>query len=153
MELSQKNLQIYTRHVAAVAVQPHAWYIINSENRGIVMANRSDERKMLRCSFCNKTQDQGRKLIAGPGAYICDECIEICTEIIEEELGDTELEDVNLLKPKEIKSFLDEYVIGQEEAKKVLAVAVYNHYKRVLTDTMDDIELSLIHISEPTRRS
>lgn len=82
------------------------------------MANRSDERKMLRCSFCNKTQDQVRKLIAGPGAYICDECIEICTEIIEEELGDTELEDVNLLKPKEIKSFLDEYVIGQEEAKK-----------------------------------
>ena len=132
--------------MAAVAAQPHAWYIINSENRGIVMANRSDERKMLRCSFCNKTQDQVRKLIAGPGAYICDECIEICTEIIEEELGDTELEDVNLLKPKEIKSFLDEYVIGQEEAKKVLAVAVYNHYKRILAQKDFDVELQKSNI-------
>ena len=110
------------------------------------MANRSDERKMLRCSFCNKTQDQVRKLIAGPGAYICDECIEICTEIIEEELGDTELEDVNLLKPKEIKSFLDEYVIGQEEAKKVLAVAVYNHYKRILAQKDFDVELQKSNI-------
>ena len=72
------------------------------------MANRSDERKMLRCSFCNKTQDQVRKLIAGPGAYICDECIEICTEIIEEELGDTELEDVNLLKPMNYAKYKSE---------------------------------------------
>ena len=88
------------------------------------MADRSDERKQLRCSFCNKTQDQVRKLIAGPGAYICDECVEICSEIIEEELVDAGLDsdgDINLLKPKEIKEFLDEYVIGQEEAKKVLA--------------------------------
>ena len=87
------------------------------------MADRSDERKQLRCSFCNKTQDQVRKLIAGPGAYICDECVEICSEIIEEELVDAGLDsdgDINLLKPKEIKEFLDEYVIGQEEAKKVI---------------------------------
>lgn len=85
------------------------------------MADRSDERKQLRCSFCNKTQDQVRKLIAGPGAYICDECVEICSEIIEEELVDAGLDsdgDINLLKPKEIKEFLDEYVIGQEEAKR-----------------------------------
>ena len=142
---SEKPADIY-QTCGCGGVQPHAWYIINSENRGIVMANRSDERKMLRCSFCNKTQDQVRKLIAGPGAYICDECIEICTEIIEEELGDTELEDVNLLKPKEIKSFLDEYVIGQEEAKKVLAVAVYNHYKRILAQKDFDVELQKSNI-------
>ena len=101
---------------------------------------------VVRCSFCNKPQSQVRKLIAGPnGAYICDECIEICAEIIEEEF-DYEDEnngpgEINLLKPEEIKSFLDDYVVGQEEAKKVLSVAVYNHYKRVATDTMDDIEI------------
>lgn len=97
--------------------------------------------------FCNKTQDQVRKLIAGPGAYICDECIEICSEIIEEELGDVELdENINLLKPKEIKNFLDEYVIGQDEAKKVLAVAVYNHYKRILAQKDFDVELQKSNI-------
>ena len=90
----------------------------------------------IRCSFCNKTQDQVRKLIAGPaGVYICDECVEICADIVEEEYED-EIEEeeeftINLLKPVEIKEFLDDYVIGQEEAKKVLSVAVYNHYKRV----------------------
>ena len=106
------------------------------------MANRSEDRKLLRCSFCNKTQDQVRKLIAGPNAYICDECVQICAEIVDEELEETGAEDsINLLKPKEIREFLDQYVIGQEEAKKVLSVAVYNHYKRVLTDSMDDIEI------------
>lgn len=91
----------------------------------------------IRCSFCNKTQDQVRKLIAGPaGIYICDECIEICGDILEEEFEEESLPveeapDFKLLKPVEIKHFLDEYVIGQEEAKKVLSVAVYNHYKRV----------------------
>ena len=111
------------------------------------MANRSDDRKQLRCSFCNKTQDQVRKLIAGPGAYICDECIEICSEIIEEELEDSELDDgINLLKPKEIKRFLDEYVIGQEEAKKVLSVAVYNHYKRILAQKDFEVELQKSNI-------
>ena len=94
----------------------------------------------VRCSFCGKTGEQVRKMISGPsGTYICDECVELCTELIEEELeefDDENLEadeDINLQKPKEIKAFLDDYVIGQEDAKKVLSVAVYNHYKRILT--------------------
>ena len=90
----------------------------------------------VRCSFCNKTENQVRKLIAGPGGvYICDECIEICSEIMEEELderSEASLQGINLLKPAQIKEFLDEYVIGQEDAKRSLAVAVYNHYKRIL---------------------
>lgn len=112
------------------------------------MANRNDERKVLRCSFCNKTQDQVRKLIAGPGnVYICDECIEICSEIVEEEFEErTQDTDINLLKPTEIKSFLDQYVIGQEDAKKVLAVSVYNHYKRVLAGRDLDVELQKSNI-------
>src|SRR5699024_12496839 len=101
---------------------------------------------VVRCSFCNKTQSQVRKLIAGPnGAYICDECIEICAEIIEEEFEyeneDNGLGEINLLKPEEIKSFLDDYVIGQEEAKKVLSVAVYNHYKRIKAEKDLGVEL------------
>ncbi|MBQ5375242.1 MAG: ATP-dependent Clp protease ATP-binding subunit ClpX, partial [Lachnospiraceae bacterium] len=92
----------------------------------------------IRCSFCGKTQDQVRKLISGPnGIYICDECVDICADIIEEQLEedstlDRDENEINLLKPIEIKNFLDEYVIGQDEAKKVLSVAVYNHYKRVM---------------------
>ena len=105
----------------------------------------------IRCSFCNKTQDQVRKLIAGPaGVYICDECVEICADIVEEEYEDevqTQELDINLLKPIEIKEFLDDYVIGQEEAKKVLSVAVYNHYKRVTAPKdMDDVELQKSNI-------
>lgn len=106
----------------------------------------------IRCSFCNKTQDQVRKLIAGPaGVYICDECVEICADIIEEEYDEEELsaleEDINLLKPVEIKKHLDEYVIGQEDAKKVLAVAVYNHYKRItIKRADDDVELQKSNI-------
>lgn len=112
------------------------------------MAGKVDDRKQLRCSFCNKTQDQVRKLIAGPGVYICDECIEICSEIIEEEFdGEPVLNaDINLLKPAEIKGFLDQHVIGQEEAKKVLAVSVYNHYKRVLAEKDLDVELQKSNI-------
>ncbi len=111
------------------------------------MANRSDDRKQLRCSFCNKTQDQVRKLIAGPNAYICDECIQICAEIIDEELEDMQIDDgINLLKPKEIKDFIDQYVIGQEDAKKVLSVAVYNHYKRILAEKDFDVELQKSNI-------
>lgn len=111
------------------------------------MAGRGDDRKPLRCSFCNKTQDQVRKLIAGQNVYICDECIEVCSEIIEDELEDfDESSSINLLKPKEIKSFLDQYVIGQEEAKKVLSVAVYNHYKRILSDKDFDVELQKSNI-------
>jgi len=112
------------------------------------MASRIDDKKQQpRCSFCNKTQDQVRKLIAGPNAYICDECIEICSEIIDEEFDEEPVYDnINLLKPKEIKDFLDQYVIGQEDAKKVLSVAVYNHYKRVMTGRELDIELQKSNI-------
>ena len=111
------------------------------------MANRSEDRKLLRCSFCNKTQDRVRKLIAGPNAYICDECVQICAEIVDEELEETGAEDsINLLKPKEIREFLDQYVIGQEEAKKVLSVAVYNHYKRIMADKDFDVELQKSNI-------
>ena len=105
---------------------------------------------IVRCSFCNKTQAQVRKLIAGPnGTYICDECIAICSEIIEEELDYNDrraLDDINLLTPDEIKAFLDDYVIGQDEAKKVLAVAVYNHYKRILADQDLGVELQKSNI-------
>ena len=107
----------------------------------------------IRCSFCNKTQDQVKKLIAGPaGVYICDECVDICADIIEEEFEDepeiSEEKKINLLKPVEIKSFMDGYVIGQEEAKKVLSVAVYNHYKRVMAPktTTEDVELQKSNI-------
>ena len=113
------------------------------------MANKtSDEKQTLRCSFCNKTQDQVRKLIAGPNVFICDECIDICAEIIEEEFSDDYDSEtgINLLKPKEIKDFLDDYVIGQDEAKKVLSVAVYNHYKRILSEKSLDVELQKSNI-------
>lgn len=114
------------------------------------MANKTDEGKTLRCSFCGKTQEQVRKLIAGPnGAYICDECVDICSEIIEEEFeeyDETVDEGINLLKPQEIKRFLDEYVIGQDEAKKVLAVSVYNHYKRIMSGKSLDVELQKSNI-------
>ena len=104
----------------------------------------------VRCSFCNKTQAQVRKLIAGPnGAYICDECIDVCAEIIEEEFEYDEIrafDDINLLKPEEIKTFLDEYVIGQDEAKKVLSVAVYNHYKRIMAEQDLGVELQKSNI-------
>ncbi|MBE3576501.1 MAG: ATP-dependent Clp protease ATP-binding subunit ClpX [Limnochordales bacterium] len=97
----------------------------------------------LKCSFCGKPQEQVKKLIAGPGVFICDECIELCNEIIEEELSEESVGDLgNLPKPREIKAILDQYVIGQEQAKKVLSVAVYNHYKRINAGgRIDDVEL------------
>ena len=115
------------------------------------MAEKIREGK-VRCSFCQKTEDQVRKLIAGPdGAYICDECVGICSEIMEEEFGGYDQEDIlgseiNLMKPKEMKEFLDEYVVGQDEAKKVLCVAVYNHYKRILSAQEADVELQKSNI-------
>ena len=115
------------------------------------MPGRQDDN--IRCSFCGKTQDQVRKMIAGSnGVYICDDCIELCAEILEEELGDAEntkgidFSGINLLKPKEIKEFLDEYVVGQEAAKKVLSVAVYNHYKRITSQGAQEVDLQKINI-------
>jgi len=110
--------------------------------------SRYDDKKQLKCSFCGKTQDQVRRLVAGPGVYICDECIELCQEIIEEEFEDaSELELKDIPRPKEIKSILDQYVIGQEKAKLSLSVAVYNHYKRINSDAKnDDVELQKSNI-------
>ncbi|WP_338750469.1 ATP-dependent protease ATP-binding subunit ClpX [Bacillus sp. FJAT-52991] len=108
----------------------------------------NDEKGQYKCSFCGKTQDQVRKLVAGPGVYICDECLELCSEIVEEELGtEEEVEFKDVPKPTEIRDILDEYVIGQERAKKSLAVAVYNHYKRINSNSkVDDVELSKSNI-------
>ena len=109
-----------------------------------------DEKGQLKCSFCGKTQDQVRKLVAGPGVYICDECIELCNEIIEEEFSDdVEVELKDVPKPKDIRAILDQYVIGQDEAKKTLSVAVYNHYKRINMGqgkTGEDVELAKSNI-------
>ncbi|AJS57487.1 ATP-dependent protease ATP-binding subunit ClpX [Paenibacillus sp. IHBB 10380] len=109
----------------------------------------NDEKGQLKCSFCGKTQEQVRKLVAGPGVYICDECIELCTEIVEEELGheEGELDLKDIPKPKDICDILDQYVIGQDQAKKSLSVAVYNHYKRINTQNkIEDVELSKSNI-------
>ena len=108
-----------------------------------------DEKGQLKCSFCGKTQEQVRKLVAGPGVYICDECIELCNEIIEEEFSeDAEVELKDVPKPKDIRAILDQYVIGQEDAKKSLAVAVYNHYKRINMNMAksDEVELQKSNI-------
>ncbi|HAI87044.1 MAG TPA: ATP-dependent Clp protease ATP-binding subunit ClpX [Firmicutes bacterium] len=103
----------------------------------------TDDKSQLKCSFCGKAQEQVKKLIAGPGVYICDECIELCNEIIEEETGGPSGDDLtDIPKPHEIRAVLDEYVIGQDDAKKTLSVAVYNHYKRInVSSRMDDVEL------------
>lgn len=94
----------------------------------------TDNNKSVRCAFCGKTQDQVKRLIAGPGVYICDECVMLCNEIISEELGMEQPrtgQEMTLKRPAEIKEILDQYVVGQDQAKKALAVAVYNHYKRI----------------------
>ena len=108
----------------------------------------NEEKGQLKCSFCGKNQDQVRKLVAGPGVYICDECIELCTEIVEEELGTEETSEYkDIPKPQEICEILNDYVIGQEDAKKNLSVAVYNHYKRInAITTKDDVELAKSNI-------
>ena len=112
------------------------------------MAKFDDKTEQLKCSFCGKSQRQVRKLIAGPGVYVCDECIDLCNEIIDEELGeDVELKLDELPKPKEIYNTLNEYVVGQEESKKILSVAVYNHYKRIqVGSARNDVELQKSNI-------
>ena len=117
------------------------------------MAKFGDTGELLKCSFCGKSQKQVRKLIAGPGVYICDECIDLCNEIIEEELTETaELSFDHLPNPREIRAFLDDYVVGQESAKKILSVAVYNHYRRIQyqqsmgVGRRDEIELAKSNI-------
>ena len=115
------------------------------------MVGKNFDDNNVRCSFCGKSQYQVKRLIAGPeGVYICDECVETCAEIVEEEVYQAQdsavTDDINLLKPKEIKEFLDSYVIGQDDAKKVLSVAVYNHYKRVLAGNDLDVELQKSNI-------
>lgn len=107
-----------------------------------------EEKKQLKCSFCGKTQDQVRRLVAGPGVYICDECIELCSEIIDEEFDEVryDLQIGDIPKPKQIKEILDQYVIGQEMAKRSLSVAVYNHYKRINTEDKSDVELQKSNI-------
>jgi ATP-dependent Clp protease ATP-binding subunit ClpX len=107
----------------------------------------NDEKNQLKCSFCGKAQEQVRKLVAGPGVYICDECIDLCTEIVEEELGAEETFELKEVpKPHDIRAILDNYVIGQDHAKKSLAVAVYNHYKRITGEKSDDVELQKSNI-------
>ena len=121
------------------------------------MARIGESADLLKCSFCGKSQKQVQQLIAGPGVYICDECVELCNEIIEERLaeaGDEATSEFDLPKPKEIFSFLEEYVIGQEPAKRALSVAVYNHYKRIRARntphaaeaTIDDIDIQKSNI-------
>ena len=110
---------------------------------------KNEDRKTIKCSFCGKSQEQVRRLVAGPGVYICDECIDLCSEIIEDEF-DEEIElstaEEELPKPMQIKEILDQYVIGQERAKKALSVAVYNHYKRIGHSYEDDVELQKTNI-------
>ena len=114
------------------------------------MAKFGEGGELLKCSFCGKSQKQVKKLIAGPGVYICDECIDLCNEIIEEELTETaELSFDNLPNPREVRAFLDDYVVGQDDAKKILAVSVYNHYRRIeyqseetTVGRRDEVELS-----------
>ncbi|RLE20004.1 MAG: ATP-dependent Clp protease ATP-binding subunit ClpX, partial [Actinobacteria bacterium] len=120
------------------------------------MAKFGDTGELLKCSFCGKSQKQVKKLIAGPGVYICDECIDLCNEIIEEELTDTaELSFDDLPNPREVRAFLDDYVVGQDAAKKILSVAVYNHYRRIQYQTQnqattvgrrDEVELAKSNI-------
>ena len=118
------------------------------------MAKFGDTGELLKCSFCGKSQKQVKKLIAGPGVYICDECIELCNEIIEEELTETaELTFDNLPNPREVRAFLDDYVVGQDDAKKILSVAVYNHYRRIQYQNQATTSAAATRSNSPSRTS
>ena len=118
------------------------------------MARPTDTNEQLLCSFCGKSQRQVKKLIAGPGVYICDECIDLCNEIIDEELTTpAQLDLDNLPRPKEIYSVLNDYVVGQEEAKRTLSVAVYNHYKRVQMAGADRLRGRAAEVEHPAARA
>src|ERR687883_551227 len=120
---------------------------------GPAVAKFGDSGELGKCSFCGKSQKQVRKLIAGPGVYICDECIDLCNDIIEEELAETsEMRFEELPKPREIYEFLNDYVIGQDHAKKILSVAVYNHYKRVQVGNPTDADVELAKSNIPLLR-
>jgi ATP-dependent Clp protease ATP-binding subunit ClpX len=113
------------------------------------MTKPTDDRgQQIKCSFCGKSQGQVKKLVAGPGVYICNECIDLCSEIVEEDIQvQIQEEFAEIPKPREIKAILDDYVIGQEKAKRALSVAVYNHYKRIRSGNMDgDVELQKSNI-------
>ena len=113
------------------------------------MASRNDNKQIPRCSFCGKTKSQVHRLLAGPNVYICDECIGVCNSILDDEMREErsfEAQDFNLIKPVQLKAFLDDYVIGQEKAKKALSVAVYNHYKRITSEVQSDVELQKSNI-------
>src|SRR5664280_2725432 len=150
-----------TKALSTKRRQPHHRSIDNDQQPGSdkrpaqesgewPVARIGDGGDLLKCSFCGKSQKQVKKLIAGPGVYICDECIDLCNEIIEEELSESsELKWDDLPKPKEIYEFLDSYVVGQDTAKKTLSVAVYNHYKRVQagsSDSKSEVELAKSNI-------
>src|SRR3954447_6071582 len=130
------------RASSPVCRRPPAWRESVGGERTVAKFGESSD--LVKCSFCGKSQKQVKKLIAGPGVYICDECIDLCNDIIEEKLAETsEMRFDELPKPREIFEFLNDYVIGQEQAKKILSVAVYNHYKRVQSGAYHDSEVEL----------
>ena len=144
--LEKKRLELAERRKEKMCIRDRnmAWWMRSSprgakEDKGL---SKIEDVNKIKCSFCGKAQEQVRRIIAGPGAYICDECIELCVQIINEDFADhVDFDLTEVMKPKEILEHLNEYIIGQDAAKKSLSVAVYNHYKRIGADTDKDVEL------------